>query len=140
MQAASGVDEHDVNTLVYTSCDGIEGHGSRVCAFLAANSGSADSAAPSLQLVCGRCTEGIGSTEQHVVSHGDEYAGELTGRGGLASAVDTDHHDDSRLALVRHSLDGAVHFWVAHLNESFAQHGACFLFGAHAAFRNLVTQ
>ena len=51
--------------------------------------------------------------------------------GGLAGAVDTHHHDHGWFALVGHGLDGAIHLWLAGIDESRAQHGAGFLFAGH---------
>ncbi len=49
---------------------------------------------PDLQLLDGGGAEGVGGAEQDGAALGAEEGGELAGGGGLAGAVDADHHDD----------------------------------------------
>ena len=100
VQAARGVDEHDIGLHLGPGLDGVEGHRGRVGAVaVRADRRHADPPAPGLELVGGGGAEGVGGAEHDVLVLGDEDAGELADGGGLAGAVDADHEHDGRAAL-----------------------------------------
>ena len=69
----------------------LEGHAGRVAALGTAYGGHADALAPGGQLLGRRGPERVGRAEHHLLVLGDQHAGELADRGGLAGAVDADH-------------------------------------------------
>ena len=136
MEPAGGVDEDHVGVGFHPLAHGVKRNGCGIGGLGTADGGGANATPPSLQLIGGGGTEGVGRPEQHLMSHGHQDAGELAGGGGFPGAVDSHDENDRGFAIVRHGLDRAIQFGFAGCNQAFPQHGAGFVLARHAAFSN----
>ena len=75
---------------------GVEERGGRVAALAGLDDVDAGALRPDFELLDGGGAEGIGCAEQDGAALGAEERSELAGGGGLAGAVDANHHDDFR--------------------------------------------
>src|SRR6476469_4638653 len=110
VEAAGGVDDDDVDLLLDTGFDGVEGDGRRVGAVLVGpHGGDPDTGAPRLELVGRRSAEGVGRTEDDLAVLGHEDAGELADGRRLAGAVDAHDEDDGGPLADAAARDATVH-------------------------------
>ncbi len=94
VEAAGGVDDEDLGGTGFGGGAGVVERGGGVAALPGLDDGDVGAGGPDLELLDGGGAEGVGGAEQDGTSLSGEVGGELAGGGGLAGAVDADHHDD----------------------------------------------
>ena len=97
MQPSRGVDDHDVSARA----DRVVGDRGRVAAALAAHELGAGALRPDLELLLGRCAEGVGGADGDRAAVLAELLRELADRRRLAGAVDADDEDHRRAGRER---------------------------------------
>ena len=98
VQAAGGVDDHDVDALLAAAGDGVERDGAGVRALGAAHELAAGALGPALELLDGGGAEGVGGGDQDALAERLlQVPGELADRRRLAGAVDADDEDHGRV-------------------------------------------
>ena len=96
-EAAVSIASSDhISTAVKPLLDRVEGNTGRITTLRAGHDIHTDPLPPSLELLGSCGPEGVCSTEYDVLVLGDHDPGEFADRGGLASAVDSNHHDHAR--------------------------------------------
>jgi len=85
--------------------------------------GNPNALPPGGELLCGGGTESVRGTEQDVFVLCDQDTGQLAHGGGLAHAVDADHHHDGGPVSVPVDPQAPVHGRVHDLDELFAEQG-----------------
>ena len=99
MKSPSSVNEHDINTFINASLNGLVSDGGRIGARVLADGTHTDAFSPRLQLLASGGAEGVCCTEEDRLSLGDENARQLAAGRRLTRAIDAHHEDDSRLAF-----------------------------------------
>ena len=101
VEAAGCVDDEDASGARFGGGGGVEEGGGGVAALAGLDDVDAGAGGPDFKLLDGGGAEGVGCAEQDGAALGAIKRGELAGGGGLAGAVDADHHDDFRAARRR---------------------------------------
>ena len=104
MQAAGGVDDHDVAA----GADSVVGDRGRVGAALAADELRAGALRPHLELLLCRRAEGVGGADGDRAAVLAQLLGELADRRRLPGAVHADDEDHRRLRARDESLGGCA--------------------------------
>ena len=94
VEAAGGVDEEDAGGAGLGGGEGVEERGGGVAALAGLDEVDAGALGPDFELLDGGGAEGVGGAEQDGLAFAAVERGELAAGGGLAGAVDADHHDD----------------------------------------------
>ncbi len=96
LQAAGGVDQHDVAAVGLGGGDGFEREARRIGARRARHHRGAGALAPDFQLLYCRGAEGVAGDQHHRLAVGAESGGELADGRGLAGTVDAGDENDER--------------------------------------------
>ena len=108
LEAAGGIDQRDVGTSRDCCLHCVERHRRGVAAVGARDDVAARALAPALELLAGRSTKGVASTENDVAPKRTVTGGQLADRGRLAGAVDAEHQHDVRLGGEGERLAGRL--------------------------------
>jgi hypothetical protein len=99
VEATGGVDDDDVPAALGRRLDRVVGDGRRIAAALAPDEVGLRPLGPDLELLLGRCAEGVRRAEDDGAAVLAQALGELADRGRLPSAVDADDEDDAGRAV-----------------------------------------
>ena len=109
MQTSCGVADQHITASCLCRINGVIDHRCRVRAFGVLDDIHAGTLCPDLQLVNGSRTERICRSDQHLFALAFQLMAQLADGGGLACAVDADHHDDGGLCGIFQRLILAQH-------------------------------
>ena len=101
MKASGSINQHHVGTVRLGTLQGIEGHAGRVRTHLLLHHWHPYSLAPNADLFHGSGTEGIGSTEIHLLASLLKLIGELSYGGSLAHTIHTHYQNHVWLMIGR---------------------------------------
>ncbi len=94
VEAAGGIDEHEVGLAGFGGGERVEKGGGRIAALLGLDKVDAGALRPDFELFDGGGAEGVGGAQEHASAFATVKRGEFAGGGGFAGAGDADHHDD----------------------------------------------
>ena len=98
VQAAGGVDDHDVGAALAAAGDGVEGDRAGIGALGALDELDVGALGPALELLDGGGAERVGGADDDLLAERvAQVPGELADRGRLAGAVDADDEDHRRI-------------------------------------------
>ena len=106
MQAAGGVDKHQVAAEFIGLVEHVVANACRIGAAIALDDGDAGTLAPHIELLDGGSAEGIGRTDHDILAAGSHGARDLTDRRGLAGTVNAYKQHAARRIGERIALDG----------------------------------
>jgi hypothetical protein len=96
VKAASGIGDEDVSTSRLRCGQCVVESGRGISTLLGLDHRNVGTLGPDLELLNGRCAEGVGSTEKNASALRAKEIGELSRGGRLAGSIDADHEDDLR--------------------------------------------
>ena len=106
MQAAGGIDKHQVAATLIGLVEHVVANACRVGAAVALDDGNTGALAPHIELLDGGGAEGIGRADHDIFTAGSHGTRDLADRRGLAGTVNADKQHAARRVGERIALNG----------------------------------